>query len=202
MGTLLLPVGMDLLDRRRRFEDTALPWMGAIYGTALRLTGRPEDARDLVQETYLRAYRTADNFRPGTNAKAWLSTILYSIFVNRYRKRQREPKMVSLEEMETRFWEISTPPAQKEAGLAGDGRAPSWTEREVERAVAELPESFRTAVLLVDVEEFSYEETAAVMDCPVGTVRSRLSRARKMLFVALEQYARRTGYPARKPEDR
>ncbi len=147
MSTLLL-VTMDPVDRRRRFEDTALPWMSAIYGAALRLTGKAEEAKDLVQETYLRAYRTADNFRPGTNAKAWLSTILYSIFVNRYRKRQREPKMVSLEEMETRFREISTPPAENEAGLAGDGRAPSWTDRDIERAVAELPESFRTTVLL------------------------------------------------------
>ena len=180
-------------ERRARFEATALPHLKAAYNMALRLTRQTEDARDLVQEAYLRAYRTFDNFRPGTNCKAWLFTILYSIFVNRYRKEQREPATVSVEELEEKFHRsLAAPKPTTTAG--GVGAAPEWTDGEVEAAFDELPESFRSVVLLVDVEELTYEEAAATLDCPVGTIRSRLSRARKALYAALEEHARRTGY--------
>ena len=180
-------------DKRARFEATALTYMKSAYNVALRLTRRPDDARDLVQETYLRAYRTFDNFRPGTNCKAWLFTILYSIFVNRYHKERREPTLLSVEELEARFdgavrGEVPGGPVAEPAQFG------TWTDSEVEAAIAELPESFRATVLLVDVEELTYEETAAALDCPVGTVRSRLSRARKLLYVALHDAARRRGY--------
>jgi RNA polymerase sigma-70 factor (ECF subfamily) len=179
-------------EKRARFETTALPFIKSVHNMALRLTRRAEDAKDLVQETYLRAYRTFDNFRPGTNCKAWLFTILYSIFVNRYHRERREPDTVSVEELEQKFHRSLAAPERTESGAPG--RPPEWTDREVEVAFDELPESFREVVLLVDVEELTYEEAAAALGCPIGTVRSRLSRARKALFVALEEYARRTGY--------
>jgi len=181
-------------EMRTEFEATALPLMKAVYTMALRLTRRDEEARDLVQETYLRAYRTFGNFRPGTNCRAWLFTILYSIFVNRYRKRQREPHVISIEELEEKFHRSVE--AHDSGDLSAAERVGSlvWTDREVEAALDALPEDFRATVLLVDVEELSYEEAAAALDCPVGTVRSRLSRARKHLFVRLREHARRGGY--------
>lgn len=176
--------------KRAQFEATALPFMRSIYNAALCLTRRPEDASDLVQETYLRAYRTFSNFTPGTNCKAWLFTIMYSVFVNKYRKEQREPESVSIEALEERFhrslaateWD---PYLAQNIGEIGT---------EVTQALNQLPESFRLAVLLVDVEEMSYEEAAAVLNCPMGTLRSRLFRARKLLFLELQPYAQKKGY--------
>lgn len=179
--------------RRKEFEAAAIPFLTATYNFGLRLTRRPEDARDLVQETYLRAYRTFGNFQQGTNCRAWLFTILYSVFVNRYRKERREPKSVSVEELEERFHQVLT--ADEPAGTA------SWTDPEIESALADLPETFRSAVLLVDVEDLTYEEAAAAMDCPVGTLRSRLFRGRKLLYTALQAEARRLGYPKASSEE-
>ena len=144
-----------------RFEAAALPFMGALYNKALHLTRRPEDAGDMVQETYLRAYRTFSSFKEGTNCKAWLFTILYSIFVDKYRKEQREPDTVSIDELEETFhrtlaerdWETNF------AALAGSEL--DWKGPEVNDALAKLPKDFRSAVLLVDVEGFTYEEAAA-----------------------------------------
>ncbi len=178
------PTADDL--KRAEFEAAAIPFLTAAYNFAARLTRRPEDARDLVQETYLRAYRTFGNFQQGTNCRAWLFTILYSIFVNRYRKERREPKTVSVEELEERFHQVLT--ADDAVGT------PDWTDPEVEAALAELPESFRSAVLLVDVEALTYEEAAGALHCPVGTLRSRLFRARKALSLSLREHARRAGY--------
>ena len=136
-----------------------------------------------MQETFLRAYRTFENFRPGTNCRAWLFTILYSVFLNE-RARQR-PTLLSAEQLDT---------------VAADDRdlAPvdsPWSQ-EVERALARLPGAFRAAVLLVDVEELSYEEAAAVAACPVGTLRSRLFRGRKLLGAMLRDHAREVGFPS------
>lgn len=176
--------------RRENFERIALPVASALYRTAHRLSARPEDAKDLVQETFLRAYRTFDNFRDGTNAKAWLFTILYSIVANRWRAARRVPAEVAVDDLESRFG----------AATASADRGPeqSLLDRldaapEVDRALRDLPDAQRAVVLLVDVEELTYEEAAVVLDCPVGTVRSRLARARKELFVTLTEYARRTG---------
>ncbi|MBA3711856.1 MAG: sigma-70 family RNA polymerase sigma factor [Pyrinomonadaceae bacterium] len=177
-------------NKRAQFEAVALPFTKSIYNTALRLTHRPEDASDLVQETFLRAYRTFSNFTPGTNCKAWLFTIMYSVFVNKYRKAQREPQLVSIAELEEKFH-------RSLATTEWDERvARNLTEfgTEVDQALNGLPESFRLAVLLVDVEEMSYEEAADVLQCPVGTVRSRLFRARKLLFLELQQFARNKGH--------
>ena len=180
----------DPSGKRQHFEATALPFLSALYGYAIRLTRNGETARDLVQETCLRAYRTFDNFRPGTNCKAWLFTILYSIFVNRYWKKQREPKTVPLDEVEREFREAQ----EADDAIRAAGRDPVWTDPDIDAALDALPEAFRATVVLVDVEELTYEEAAVAMNCPVGTVRSRLNRARKLLFVALHEQARRAGY--------
>ncbi len=178
--------------RRLRFESLALPFMRALYNTALRLTREPADAADLVQETFLRAYRTFENFTPGSNCKAWLFTILYSIFTNQYHHAKRRPRMESVEELEERFHQFACEdPAFDVTTVEGWGAR--WSP-EVERALAQVPEDFRTPLLLVDVEELSYEEAAAVLGCAVGTVGSRLFRGRKLLFAVLQDYARQAGY--------
>lgn len=183
------PGGQDV---RLEFEQLALPHMAALHRTARRLARRPEDAADLLQETFLRAFRTFGNFRRGTNAKAWLFTILYSVFVNRYHRSRLEPEATDPADLDTRFAAIVDPPADEVIDALRGAWAP-----DVDVALAALPESFRTAVLLVDVGELSYEEAAAAASCPVGTLRSRLFRGRKALVVALADYARRRGYGAR-----
>jgi len=180
-------------DRRVRFEATALPLMPALHKTALRLTRDPQLAADLVQDTCLRAYRAFDQFTPGTNCRAWLFTILYSVFNTGYRRTQRELTGMQMAAFEVDYenWlggsdAMPVAPVQDAAVDAMDPR--------VQRALDALPEAFRSAVTLVDIGELSYEEAATVMGCAVGTVRSRLSRARKVLFAALLSYARETGY--------
>jgi len=176
-----------------RFEAAALPFMDALYNQALRLTRNSEDASDIVQETYLRAYRTFANFKEGTNCKAWLFTILYSIFVNKYRKRQREADTVSIEELEQTFHRTLADGDWEKNFLPLTTAELDWQEPQLNQALAKLPEDFRSAVMLVDVQGFTYEEAAAALECPVGTVRSRLFRARRMLFLELKDYARRIG---------
>ena len=174
--------------------------MGALHHKALSLTQRPAEAADLVQDTFLRAYRSFSSFTEGTNCKAWLFTIQYSIFVNTYRKSQREPEMVSLDELGAAFDHTLADPEWERAVSDLSNAGVDWSGPEVAQALADLPESFRTSVMLVDVEEFSYEEAAGILNCPVGTLRSRLSRARQMLFLALRDYARKMGFLPR-PQD-
>lgn len=178
--------------RQLRFEAVALPFMRPLYNTALRLSENPEDAADLVQETMLRAFRTFDGFRPGTNGKAWLFTILYSVFFNQRRKARREVGPLPADELEQRFARLVS-----EGVLASE----SWAEAgelewpaEIDGALRSLSEESRSAVILVDVQELSYEEAAAVLGCPIGTLRSRLFRARRMLAVLLLPHARRSGF--------
>lgn len=184
----------DPASRRLQFEETALPLLRRVYNVALRLCQQPEDAGDLTQETYLRAYRTFDNFRTGTDCKAWLLTILYSVFINRYWKHKRQGETVSVGVLDGGYERLLPADSRDVEGdflRAANLEGPS---PEVDDALRELPESFRAAVLLVDVEDMSYEEAAAALQCPVGTLRSRLFRARKLLFTALRGYARLAGY--------
>jgi RNA polymerase sigma-70 factor, ECF subfamily len=170
-------------DLRADFEAQALPWMDTLYRFAVRLLcSADEDATDLVQETYLRAYRSFYQFEQGTNCKSWLFQIMYSIFVNQYRRKQREPETIAFHDLEKKFSSFASGPDFQSQG------------DDVEGALKRLPEEFRTVILLVDVEEFSYEEAASAMNCPVGTVRSRLFRARKLLYISLAEYARANGY--------
>lgn len=182
---------------RAAFEAEALPHLDRLHRTALRLVRRPEDAADMVQETYLRAYRTFAGFRPGTNSRAWLFTILYSVFVNLHHKHRRSPRESSLAELEERF-ETALVGPDWEAPFAALDNAGTWgTGREVDAALAALTAEFRAVVVLVDLEGLSYEEAAAALGCPVGTVRSRLARGRKLLAARLWDYAGRLGYPVK-----
>jgi RNA polymerase sigma-70 factor, ECF subfamily len=172
-------------ERQLRFESVALPFMQALYNSALHLTADAQDAADLLQETYLRAYRTFDNFRPGTNCKAWLFTILHSVLINWRLKARREVGPLPVEDLEERFRLFVEP--------RGDSWGTDWTD-EVEAALRALPEEFCSAVLLVDVHDLSYEEAATALGCTVGTLGSRLFRGRRLLFAALQDHARRAGY--------
>ena len=177
-------------ERRAAFERVVLPVVPALYRTARRLSPRADDAGDLVQETLLRAYRTFDGFQQGTNAKAWLFTILYSIQSNIWRRDRRTPEEVPLDDLEERFRRTATshtPDAEHQLLARLEASV------EVDSALRRLPEDYRAVVLLVDVEDLTYEEAAAVLNCPVGTIRSRLARGRKVLFVELHDYAKRIG---------
>lgn len=183
--------------RRAEFEATALPLMGTLYNSARRLTRGGDEAEDLLQETYLRAYRTFDNFSPGTNCRGWLLTIMYSIFINHYHKTRRQGPTVSIDDLEGRFQrylESSDDPAAASAMVNVAGSAGARMNPEVDSALRQLPEDFRLPVLFVDVEGLSYEEAAEVLQCPVGTIRSRLYRGRRLLFAALKEYAATMGF--------
>ncbi len=162
------------------FEREALACVDSLYGTALRLTGNPADAEDLVQDTYLKAFRSVAQYRPGTNLKAWLFTILHNTFLNRRRRAVREP--------------ISVEPAELERGSVGLTPSSPTPEQlllrdtldaDLQAALDALPDSFRQAVWLRDVEEFSYAEIASMLGIPIGTVMSRISRGRRMLYEQL-----------------
>jgi len=150
---------------------------------ARRFTRDGDAARDLVQDALVRAYRAFDTYTPGTNGRAWLLSIVYSVFVNGYHRQRRRPTTVSMDALEARV-------ADRLLARPDGGTAEAVTDADVLAALDELPEEFRATVLLVDVEELTYEEAAAVLGCAVGTVRSRLHRARRVLAVALEDYAR------------
>jgi len=175
-------------ERRVGFEREALVHLDAMYRVALRLTGNPADAEDLVQEAMLRAYRSWDRFTLGTNAKGWLLTILRNLFINEYRRRRRHPETVDLDTIEP-FAVFENVPEDPQGAFFD-----RIVDDEVLRALDELPEVFREAVMLSDVEGLSYEEIAKVLDVPVGTVKSRLYRGRRMLQAKLYEYAVSMGY--------
>lgn len=184
-------------ERREAFEREALPHLRQVWAAAMRFCRDPAEAEDLVQETYLRAYRSFDSYRPGTNCRAWLLTILYSVFVNRYRRSRREPEARDPATLES-LAERERAPDDWERPLLDAATAGRWgTGETVEAALAELSEEFRETVLLVDVEELTYEEAADALGCPVGTVRSRLFRGRRLLARALGEYASAAGYVTR-----
>jgi RNA polymerase sigma-70 factor (ECF subfamily) len=181
---------------RGRFEALLEPELRVLHATALRLAVPPDDAADLVQETCLRAFRTSGNFVPGTNARAWLLSILWSIHANR-RRRNRRAAMLSIEELEARVPGFELADSDADQRLLRDADSKGWGD-EVDAALRELPGDFREPVLLVDVAEMSYEDAARVLGCPVGTVRSRLFRGRRVLASLLAEYARkrmRSGAP-------
>jgi RNA polymerase sigma-70 factor, ECF subfamily len=181
-------------DERRRFQADALPLLDSLYGAALRMTRNPQDAEDLVQETMLRAYRAFDRFEAGTNLKAWLFRILTNAYINTYRKRQREPQKVSADEVEEfdLYQELKNHDTQFDStpeSIVLD----SLVDSDITEAIDDLPEQFRLAVVLSDIEGFSYAEMAEIMDVPMGTVMSRLHRGRKALQKRLWELARDRG---------
>jgi RNA polymerase sigma-70 factor (ECF subfamily) len=188
-------VSKERLDKQRKdaiFERELFPLMDALYNFAFHLVYDEDDANDLVQETFLKAYRFIDSYQEGTNAKAWLFKILKNAFINDYRKKTRQPSRVDLDDVSGYHDTDENGPSgyvdlrqEMFSSLMGD---------EVTRALNELPVDFRTVILLCDIEDFSYEEIAKIIDIPIGTVRSRLHRARNILKEKLRSYAADEGF--------
>ena len=174
------------------FEREAIPHMDALRNFALKLTSDSDDANDLLQDTFVRAYRFFNTFEQGTNCKSWLFMIMRNLFINSYRKKSSGPILVDYSEIDN-FYENVKPSNTDEAHLEKD-MFDNLLNDEIQEAISTLPDDFRTVILLSDIEGFTYDEIADFVDCPVGTVRSRIHRARKMLFVKLQKYAKSRGY--------
>ena len=180
---------------RARFTELTMEYMPALYTAALRMTRNPSDAEDLVQETYLKAYRAFDGFTEGTNLKAWLYRILTNTYINAYRAAKRRPDVSDVEDVEDLYLyrRLATGDGVVSGRSAEDEALDSFTDDEVKAAIESLPDAFRIAVLLADVEGFSYKEIAEITDVPIGTVMSRIHRGRRALQKALYEFGMQRG---------
>jgi RNA polymerase sigma-70 factor, ECF subfamily len=184
---------MDVSEKTK-FEEIAFEHMNSLYSTALRMTRNAMEAEDLVQDTYLRAFRFFDKFETGTNFKAWIFKILTNTFINKYRKKARTPQSVQLDKVEFGLADKDDQPSPLEWGGYDEEQYQELFDDDIKAALSQLSEEFRMVILLADVEGFSYKEIAEMVDRPIGTVMSRLFRGRRILQRVLEKYARREGY--------
>ena len=187
------PVVRSTSDRRDEFERLAQPHLDEIYNGAFRLTQNPTDAEDLAQEVFIKAYTSFHQFRPGTNFRAWLFKILMNTYINQYRRRNREPATVSWEDLSRETERTAVEDSQR---LSEDPEASFFSkvvDTEVSTALDELRPEFREVVLLYDIHGFTYEEIGKMLKIPLGTVRSRLFRGRRLLMESLRDYARASG---------
>lgn len=182
----------DEVRKQEDFEEEIIPHLDAMYNFALRLTSDPSDAEDLVQDTIVKAFRFFSSYEKGTNAKAWLFRILKNSYINNYRKKSKQPNQVDYDEVST-FYETIRAERTDTSDLE-DKMFRDLIDDDISRALDELPEDFRTVVLLCDVEGFTYEEIANMLDVPIGTIRSRLHRGRNLLKAQLKEYAEKRGY--------
>lgn len=182
------------LEKSERFQREALPHLDQLYGAAMRLTRNQQDAEDLVQETYAKAFAAFHQFKPGTNLRAWLYRILNNTFISNYRKAQRQPRQADVAEVED--WQEYAASNHSSRGLqSAEAEAiENLPDSEIREALAKLPQDRRLVVYLADVEGFSYQEISEIMDTPIGTVMSRLHRGRRQLRDLLADYAKDLGY--------
>lgn len=180
------------------FEQEALPHMNALYSFAVRLCRDRDDASDLLQETFLKGYRFFDKFESGTNCKAWLFRILKNTYINQYRKDKKEPDTIEYDTIEE-FYDLIRSESSESTDLQ-KRIFDNLLDDEISIALDSLPESFRTAIILCDLEGMTYEEISEILECPIGTVRSRLHRARNILASKLIKYAKNRGYDTQQYE--
>jgi RNA polymerase sigma-70 factor (ECF subfamily) len=187
---------LALTDARAEFKEKALPLLDELYGVALRMARNPQSAEDLVAETYARAWKNLDRFQAGTNLRAWLYRIMTNAFINEFRKKRREPEKVSMDAYDRvddfHFFHKIAPAASRAPDPVKDVVA-RLTNEDFQKALEGLPEEYRAAVLLYDLQGLSYDETAQALEVPVGTVRSRLARGRRRLQESLFRHARDAG---------
>lgn len=178
---------------RSAFADEAMQYAPQLYSAALRMTRNASDAEDLVQETFLKAYRSFAGFQEGTNLRAWLFRILTNTYINVYRAKQRRPIETDLDDVEDLYMYRRIGALQSSSRSAEDQMFDLFTDDEVKQSLEELPENFRLPVLLADVEGFAYKEIAEMLDIPIGTVMSRLHRGRRAMQKRLFDYAQARG---------
>lgn len=179
-------------ERHHRFEQTMLPYSDMLYSYAYYLTSDGDDAGDLLQETYLKAFRFLDKFEEGTNAKAWLYRIMRNTYINDYRRMKRQPDIVAYDEQISAYQLV--PQDYKTTNDLREKIDKETLNDEISTAIASLPEKFKSVIVLRDIEDLPYEEIAEALEIPIGTVRSRLHRARALLFARLKDYAKAQGY--------